>query len=60
MMDTRAFFPKDLATYPCVFFGLLEQLLEVLVAFLVLVTSLAPLCHSLAVEDQDVEESIEK
>lgn len=40
--------------------GRLEQLLEVLVALLVLVARLPPLRNSLAVEDQDVEEGVEE
>jgi len=40
--------------------GCAEQLGEVLVTFLVLVTGLAPFRHGLAVEDQNVEECIEK
>lgn len=37
-----------------------EQLGKVLVTFLVLVTGLAPFRHGLAVEDQNVEEGVEK
>lgn len=40
--------------------GHLEQLLEILIAFLILVTGLTPLCYRLSVEDEDVEECIEK
>lgn len=40
--------------------GRLEQLLEVLVALLVLVARLPPLCDCLAVEDEDVEEGVEE
>ena len=47
-------------TYLGVLLGRLEHLSEVLVSFLILVTSLAPLCHGLTVEDEDVEEGIEK
>ena len=38
----------------------LEQLLEVLVALLLLVARLAPLRDGLAVEDEDVEERVEE
>jgi hypothetical protein len=47
-------------TYLCVLLGRLKHLSEVLVSFLVLVTCLTPLCHGLTVEDEDVEEGIEK
>jgi hypothetical protein len=47
-------------TYLCVVLGRLEQLFEVLVAFLVLVSGLPPLGHSLAVEDEDVEERVQQ
>lgn len=40
--------------------GHFEQLLEVIVAFLVLVSLLAPLRHKLAVENEDVEECVQQ
>lgn len=40
--------------------GCLEQLLEVLIALLVVVAGLAPLGDRLAVEDEDVEEGVEQ
>ena len=40
--------------------GRTEQLGKVLVALLILVPGLAPFRHGLAVEDQDVEEGVEK
>ena len=43
-----------------IFFGALKQSSEVLVALLLVVSCLAPLRHCLAVEDEDVEESIEQ
>jgi hypothetical protein len=43
-----------------VFLGGLEQGTEVLVAFLILISGLAPLGHGLAVEDENVEESVEE
>ena len=39
--------------------GVLEELLEILVALLLLVACLAPLRDGLAVEDEDVEEGVE-
>ena len=51
---------KVLMTYPCILFGRLEQLLEVLVALLVLVTGFTPFGHGLTVEDEDVEEGVEE
>ena len=47
-------------TYPCIFLWLLEECRKVFVAFLVLVTCLPPLGDCLAMEDQDVEESIQE
>ena len=47
-------------TYSCVLFGRLEKLLEVFIALHVLVTSLAPLSHGLAVENEDVEEGVKE
>lgn len=44
----------------CVLLGGLEEGCEVLVAFLVLVASFAPLGHCFAVEDEDMEEGVEE
>ena len=47
-------------TYPGVFLWLLQQGRKVLVSLLLLVPSLSPLCDRLPVEDENVEESVEK
>ena len=47
-------------TYLCIFFWCFEKLLEVLIALHVLVSSLSPLCHCFAVEDENVEETVEE
>ena len=47
-------------TYLRVCYWRLEQLLEVLIAFLILVASLPPLRNRLSVEDEDVEECVEE
>lgn len=44
----------------CVLLRGLEKRCEVLVAFLLVVARLAPFSHCLAVEDEDVEEGVEK
>ena len=44
----------------CIGYWCFEQLLEVLVAFLILVSGFAPLRHSLSMENKDMEERIEK
>lgn len=43
-----------------IFFGLLEERCEILVAFLVLISRLPPLRNSFAMEDQNMEKCVEK
>lgn len=45
-------------TYTSVFLGRLQQLLEILVAFHILIASLPPLGHGLAMEDQNMKEAV--
>ena len=46
--------------YLCISYRLFQQFLEVFISFLVLVTRAAPLCDRLTVEDEDMEERVEK
>ncbi len=47
-------------SYPSILFGLFQERLQILVPLLFLVTGLAPFGNRLAVEDKDMEESVEK
>lgn len=47
-------------SYPSILFGLLQERLQILVPLLVLIAGLAPFGNRLAVENKDVEESVEK